>query len=456
MVVNGLSDKGSEIGMSTKIPFDFDCQRPFLHTTEQVISRGQWLRDVAIHMTTFKRHPATTWLLHEPDFYRFSVCFVALLAANKKLVLPPNGQAQTVRNMRDVFDIAVLPDSLDEVNCWHAELVPAEEQAHIVIEDEQFIHFYTSGSSGEPKKILKHWYQLEREVACQQRLWADILDHCLIVASVSHQHIYGLIFKLLIPMLLQQPVYMPLIQFPEQLEQINVKNRKLVFISSPAYLSRTANEKQNKTVYRNIIQTFSSGGPLLHDTAQQLKNNADIVPVEVYGSTETGGIAWRQQVMNPLWRALTGINIRVDEQQRLLIRSPFLVSDQWFETDDKATLFDVEHFELQGRVDRIVKLEEKRLSLTELEQALQLHPGCRRAKALIFNGKKRVQLAVVIELAENWSSDQAPQLLRKQFREYLTGFFEPVLLPRKWRFVSELPMDSQGKTSLQVLQRMFD
>ncbi|WP_416306505.1 AMP-binding protein [Neptunicella sp. SCSIO 80796] len=441
--------------MNTSIPFDYQCQQPFLIAPDKVVSKGSWLQDVANCMAQFKQSSAAVWLLYEPDLYAFSVYFMALLGAQKQIVLTANGQPETIRSMQASFELAILPDVIEGVACWQkspTQLV--DKEFALDIKDEQQIHFYTSGSSGSAKKVVKYWYQLEREVRCHQQLWKDLLPGSLTVASVSHQHIYGLLFKFLVPLLSEQSIYLPLIQFPEQLEQVASCQQALIFISSPAYLSRTANEPTNIASYSSIKQVFSSGGPLLAETASQLIDSANIAPVEIYGSTETGGIAWRKQAVNSVWQTLTGIEVRTDQQNRLSIRSPFLADDNWFETDDKASLYDNRHFDLQGRVDRIVKLEEKRLSLTELELRLQQHPDCRRAKALLINNK-RVQLAVVIELADEMQDVENKPQLSQQFRQYLSGFFEPVLLPRKWRFVRELPMDNQGKTSLQMLQGMF-
>ena len=40
---------------------------------------------------------------------------------------------------------------------------------------------------------------------------------------------------------------------------------------------------------------FSSGGPLLPESSQQAHALLGQSPTEVYGSSETGGVAWRQR-----------------------------------------------------------------------------------------------------------------------------------------------------------------
>ncbi len=44
---------------------------------------------------------------------------------------------------------------------------------------------------------------------------------------------------------------------------------------------------------KRLRAIFSSGGPLPFEVAQESKRLLGPVPIEVYGSSETGGIAWR-------------------------------------------------------------------------------------------------------------------------------------------------------------------
>ena len=41
------------------------------------------------------------------------------------------------------------------------------------------------------------------------------------------------------------------------------------------------------------------------------------------------------------------------------------------------------------------------------------------------------------------------------FHDYLLNFFENVVLPKKWRYLSELPMDLQGKKKKLEIQALF-
>src|SRR5690606_13915344 len=95
-------------------------------------------------------------------------------------------------------------------------------------------------------------------------------------------------------------------------------------------------------------------------------------PCEILGSTETGGVAWRQQQGDDGWTALPGVDVALNDAGLLQVTSPWADAGAQV-MGDRAELLDAGRFRLLGRADEIVKLEEKRLSLTEMNARLQAH-----------------------------------------------------------------------------------
>ena len=44
----------------------------------------------------------------------------------------------------------------------------------------------------------------------------------------------------------------------------------------------------------------------------------------MFGSTETGGIAWRHQLQDAAWTPLPDVDVSVDEDERMWVDSDFL------------------------------------------------------------------------------------------------------------------------------------
>ena len=51
--------------------------------------------------------------------------------------------------------------------------------------------------------------------------------------------------------------------------------------------------------------------------------------------------------------------------------------------------------------------------------------------------------------------NQSEFSLNYLLRKYLLDYFEPVLLPRKWRYLDRLPFNSQGKLNKKEIYNLF-
>ena len=130
-----------------------------------------------------------------------------------------------------------------------------------------------------------------------EQTFAEQLGPANIMSTVTHQHIYGLLFTVLWPLAARRPVTLPLVDYPEQLQQILAKAncQRYALISSPAHLQRLDNLPQLAKYSHSLATVFSSGGPLPNSVPEDFAEHELNAPIEVYGSTETGGIGWRRR-----------------------------------------------------------------------------------------------------------------------------------------------------------------
>jgi 3-hydroxymyristoyl/3-hydroxydecanoyl-(acyl carrier protein) dehydratase len=115
-------------------------------------------------------------------------------------------------------------------------------------------------------------------------------------------------------------------------------------------------------------------------------------------------------------------------------------------------------FVLEGRADRVVKVGEKRLSLPEMERALGEHPAAEEAALLVLEhaGERRVHAVVAPSaLGQELLARGGRRALRAALTQHLADRFDPVLLPRAWRFVDALPRDAQDKLPQAALRALF-
>ena len=226
------------------------------------------------------------------------------------------------------------------------------------------------------------------------------------------------------------------------------------WVASPAHLKRLDQGSPWDGI-ANLCAVFSSGGALQDEVAQQILANSGQSVIEIYGSTESGGIAWRQQ--DSTWMLFEGMKFTATDDH-FLLQSPYLFDRAGLRLDDQISLQEDGRFILHGRLDRIVKIEEKRVSLTELEQRLIAMPWVAEAFTLMLTKLRDVVGAVVVltEDGVQLLKTKGRKPLIKQLREALYQYFDAVVLPRKWLFLERMLLTSEGKIEQPILKHLLD
>jgi acyl-coenzyme A synthetase/AMP-(fatty) acid ligase len=299
----------------------------------------------------------------------------------------------------------------------------------------------TSGSSGQPKQIRKQWAQLIAEITAFEQVWRWSETPACVLGSVSAQHMYGLPFRVLWPLAAGRAMGRTQLAFPEALQQASLAHRSFAWIASPALLKRLGTQLDWDALADGIGQIFSAGGPLPGAVSDMLADRLGCRPTEIYGSSETGAVAWRSG--GDAWNSLPGVATGV-EDGALWVRSAWLESDDRFLTEDAATL-DGASFRLQGRLDRIVKLEEKRIALPALEECLMEHPHVREARLGVAGTPRLTALVALTPTGIHALRNQGRKAVVDGLRAHMAGAVEPLGVPRHWRLMRELPWNAQGK-----------
>ncbi len=161
---------------------------------QRLFARGaQWITAGEIRAMAADaapRLPNGTIFLHTASTAHFVAGLLAAASRGAMIALPAHTQA----------------GYLSEIGCADRALVtddffkPAGADAALDIENlDPLLIFFTSGSTGAPKEVEKNLSRLETEARELDALWGHATTHTL--ATVSHQHIYGLLFRIMWPLL---------------------------------------------------------------------------------------------------------------------------------------------------------------------------------------------------------------------------------------------------------------
>jgi len=422
------------------------------------VSWGAFHTRVGAWSGLFRESPGESFALFHSDALEFAAALFGAWQARKMIYLPGDKLPGTCAALRASV-AGFLGEFASEWRSvaappWDYDCKPARLEA--IDGDFAGLVLYTSGSTGAAQPIAKKLCQMAAEVANLENQFGALIGAADIITTVSHQHIYGLLFNVLWPLAAGRRIQASSLSWFEDLSA-TLAEREAVLISSPAHLRRIPENPGWAKAAQRLRAVFSSGGPLAFDVAQECKRLMGRVPIEVYGSSETGGIAWRQQQSseNQAWTALPGVAWRLEAggaqgapEEVLAVRSAHLPSKDWFRTADRAQVAGDGRFFLRGRVDQIAKIEGKRISLSAIERLLMASPLVDLARVIAIDGRRQRTAAFIVpsERGEQDLGAGGRRGFTRMMRSLLDQSIEPVGIPRLWRFIEALPVNARGKT----------
>jgi len=436
-----------------------DLPAPRLMAVESALNQCEFAQNARRLAAKLQESGSDCAALWFEDAAYLAIALYACWRAGVCAILAPDIKAQTSALLSEQAALWLSDVPLPHVQAhqqWRInENLPLNDYAPLPVaglDEQASVIICTSGSSGTPKLIRKSWRQLQAEVCALQAQWPlspDTVD--CVLGSVSAAHMYGLPFRLLWPLAAAVPIDRPQRPYPEALQHASLAYPRFIWIASPALLSRLGNRLNWSALRGRLLRTYSAGGPLALAVSDEFAQELAQRPIEIYGSSETGVIAHRQGANH--WQPFAEVALSLSDEGALHVHSPWVNQGEG-QTADAATLSD-EGFVLHGRLDRIVKIEGKRIALPMLEQALSQHPFVAAAHiGLVPRESGSQRLAALLALSGEGISTlrgQGRMAVCETLRKFLAAQFEPLSVPRIWRLFEALPLNSQGKISLQTL-----
>lgn len=395
-----------------------------------------------------KHRSAALWF---DDAARFACALLACAHARVAVYLPPNLAADNRQWADDAADVwladVALPEAAKPVWCW-------DDNSETVLSGSLYgretplcldtrVYLKTSGSSGQAQVVSKTLAQLQAEATALQQTWALPAPGTVVAGSVAPQHLYGLTFRIVLALCAGWPLWRQQCVYPESLLEATAAVGSCVWVASPTLLTALATHGLPENLAAQVVQVFSAGGALPETTAAALASRLPQAVQEIYGSTETGVIAQRQYPQP--WRFFAALAHETDAEGVLRVQSPW--SGGWQQTADAVQISaDANSFELLGRQDRIIKLADKRVSLTQIEHSLLQHPWVADAHCGVHPTRRRVAAWVALNGAgvAAWCA-QGRAAVVAALQQQLAHSQDAVARPRHWRFDTALPRNSQGK-----------
>lgn len=283
--------------------------------------------------------------------------------------------------------------------------------------------FRTSGSTGTPKRCTHVIADLTVEV----ETWADMLGPVKqIIALVPSHHIYGTIFTALLPDRLDCPVVRAagtggLAQAPP---------RTLV-VGTPTLWAHAA---RSLLAFPPGLTGITSTAPMSAQLAHRLGGQRLERLVEIYGSSETGGVASRTDATAPF--ALLG-HWRRDEAGDL-VRQAADGGTITHAMMDAGAWLDDRRFALGGRRDGAVQVGGRNVFPARVRERLLEHAGVADAEVRLEPATGRLKAFIVPAAA-------ADESLIAELDSWCGRQFSDAERPRRFSAGATLPRSAMGK-----------
>lgn len=418
------------------------------------IKYKEFVSDILKSLEYISKFEEDTITVFIENAYRFIVIITAGFILKKRVNVLNNNSPKYVESIIDntmvyISDTENSALNLDEVfesSCndkWFDVL------KETIIDENVYVNFYTSGSTGYPKLIEKTLKQFEAEATKIVNQFTENIKDSLFLYTVPHYHSYGFVFAVLVPFMLEAKCINNRINYLETVNNF-ADYEKITIVTTPAFLKRI--DKSSLKIKSNWY-LFSSTGMLEEKVNDLCKEIFGTDVTEIYGSTEAGAMAYRRRSENQLWTRLSVVKLKVDENGSIECCSGYTGENVWIHVGDVVNMKNEDEFELLGREDSIVKIEGKRISVQQIDRQILMDKHFKDSYTIYCKSDKREYIVSFIVMNnKNRNSED----MKKYVIDYLKGYFETVVLPKKIYFVDSIPRSEIGKIDRKALDAIME
>jgi acyl-coenzyme A synthetase/AMP-(fatty) acid ligase len=304
--------------------------------------------------------------------------------------------------------------------------------------------FFTSGTSGNPIGVMKRQEHLMRETLIHKKwLENEFFEQCLV--TVPFFHIYGFLFGLSLPITIGLEIVTKEHFLPNEIVTL-CEAKPTLCITNPVFIRAMLRLRDNIDLSNTLF--ISSSGPLEPHEAALFEEKYSTRLTQLYGSSETGGIAVRSGGES-IWKPLQGVKISSDEGV-LRVESPFVSSTVYdqtfmdigspFRTTDIIEIAE-EGFKIIGRASELVKIGGKRLSIIEIETFLEKMEGINEALGEVEYHPQRLRGETLSLYLVGDESKIHKTVLKKALHDYFGG----IHIESKITMVEKIEKSAMGK-----------
>lgn len=290
--------------------------------------------------------------------------------------------------------------------------------------------FRTSGSTGEPTDCPHTVASLSTEVGFLISLFAD---RSRVVTLVPQHHIYGFLFTLLLPNRLGVPLVD--LRGASAAEIARTLEPGDLLIGFPLRWDELADAGIRLSA---DVVGVTSTGPARAATIARLRERGLARMVEIYGSSQTAGIAWRDDPADP-YRLFPYWTLA--ESGDRLLRNDRTDDSSGSPLPDRVVARG-DGFDVVGRIDGAVSIGGVNVYPERIADIIRSHTSVSDCSVRPMRSGEGERLKAFVVLAPAVGDPEEAQATLRRWLRATLGVAE---CPKPVTFGEELPRDTQGK-----------
>ena len=411
----------------------------------------QFLSDVSRLADILPDRPAVLNLLSSR--YEFLVGFAAAMLRGQLTLLPQSRAPHTLRRIAGDYRESYCLTNWDEP-VEGIESVALRRHGSIGGWPKKIPHFpldqvaaiaFTSGSTGQPMPNRKTWRALTAvALATGSRLGLNAGAPAAVVATVPHQHMFGLEASVMLPIMYGFVMHAGRPLFPADIRDALAEVAgKRILVTTPLHLRACVTEGVRVPPLGLIL---SATAPLPQSLAQEAERHFQTEVHEIFGFAEAGSVAERRTIDGDRWRPLDGVRLAQD-QAVWMVQTSYLPTP--VRVPDRITVDADGQFVVHGRGVDQINIAGHRVSLGDLNQKLLEIEGVQDGVFFLPDeGADLVTRLIACVVAPGKTVEEIQQALRRRI--------DPVFLPRPLLLVPRLPRNDTGKLPREALLKLAE
>lgn len=311
--------------------------------------------------------------------------------------------------------------------------------------DKDFMFLYfSSGSTGFPSGALKTKENILDEI---EVITSSLKEFNIkrVIVTVPFLHLYGSLYGLFFPLVNGIDIILKEHFLPHDLLDM-IDDNSLV-VTTPLYIKSLNRIKESKDLSKSLF--VSSTGPLLPNDAKEFKEKFSTDILQIFGSTETGGIAYKFND-DSLWTTTPKVITSTNEKNELKVESPF-ISNLIYEKEFKITNHQIQTFDyvefyenkfkLLGRSSQILKIAGKRYSTIQIENILEEVDGIEKAVVFVNSSDKNSLKDEILDI----TIESKKEFLTRDIRKILQNELSNIKFSINLKIVDKIKTSVVGK-----------